>query len=82
MISHNITLKGVIVIDHLIEKFDVEINWATESFIKEWQSGSYKKYSDCPSYEELKTLLDSVNILRKYCGWEKMTIKGIVEFYS
>lgn len=66
--------------DHLIDKFDCNIDWAWESFRDEWITGQYKKYSECPSYYELKTLLDSVNILRKYMGWEKITIKDKLEF--
>lgn len=61
--------------DHLIDDFDVHIDWAWDYFYKEWKTGNYKKFSDCPSYNELKTLLDSVNILRTYIGWERITIK-------
>ncbi|MFR1707622.1 MAG: hypothetical protein ACLSV2_01875 [Clostridium sp.] len=50
--------------------------------MKEWITGNYKKYSDCPSYKELKVLLDSVNILRKYYGWESVTVTEIVEDYN
>ncbi|MDU1412702.1 MAG: hypothetical protein E6929_07800 [Clostridium sp.] len=67
--------------DHLIDDFDIHIEWATDSFIKEWKSGKYRKYKECPSYTELKALIDSVNILRVYIGMEKITVKGIVEFY-
>ena len=67
--------------DHLIDNFDVHIEWATDNFIKEWKSGKYKKFKECPSYKELKVLIDSVNILRDYVGMKKITIKGIVGFY-
>lgn len=66
--------------DHLIDDFDVHIEWATDNFIKEWKSGKYKKFKECPSYNELKVLIDSVNILRVYIGWTKLTIRQIVVF--
>lgn len=65
--------------DHLIDDFDVHIDWIWKYFYKEWKTGNYKKFSDCPSYKELKVLLDSVNILRTYIGWERITIKGKLE---
>jgi len=48
-------------------------------FYKVWTSTKYKKFSECPSYYELKTLLDSVNPLRKYIGWETLSIKGMLD---
>lgn len=66
--------------DHLIDKFDIHIEWAFKYFEKEWKSGKYKKYSECPSYKELKTLLDSVNILRVYMEWNRLSIKEMLEY--
>ena len=68
--------------DHLIDQFEVYIDSSFNDFRKEWTSKKYKTYSDCPSYGELRTLLDSVNPLRKYEGWELLTIKDMLEEYE
>jgi len=68
--------------DHLIDQFDCYLEWSKREFIEEWNSGKYKKYSECPSYKELKALIDSVNILRVYYGWTRLTIKQLVAFCS
>jgi hypothetical protein len=47
----------------------------------EWKSGKYKKYSDCPSYPELKTLISASNIMRKYIGWEPLRIKDMMDTF-
>jgi hypothetical protein len=64
--------------DHVIDGFEVYIECAFEDFYAEWKTGEYKKYSDCPSYGELRTLLDSVNILRKYMSWDNLRIKDMI----
>lgn len=66
------------IIDHLIDNFDVYIDWAFGDFYQEWKSGQYKKFSECPSYYELKTIINSVNHLRKYIGWEALSIKEMI----
>ncbi|NMM65533.1 hypothetical protein HBE96_23430 [Clostridium sp. P21] len=66
--------------DHLIDNFDVYIEDSFNDFYKEWTSKKYKKFSECPSYGELKTLLDSVNPLRKYIGWESLSIKQMLDW--
>lgn len=65
--------------DHLIDKFDVYIEDSFENFAEEWKSGNYKKFGDCPHYGELKTLLDSVNTLRSYMSWDRLTISEMLE---
>jgi len=35
-------------------------------FIIEWQSGLYKKISECPSYGAVKAYCDARNVLSKY----------------
>lgn len=66
--------------DHLILKFESYIEFEFNQFYEEWISGKYKKYSECPSYISLKAILDSVNILHKYMGWERMTISKMISF--
>lgn len=70
----------MIIIDHLIDKFDVYIDSSFSDFYDEWKSGQYKKFAECPSYSELKTLLNSVNHLRKYIGWEALSTKEMIAY--
>jgi len=71
----------VIVIDHVLDAirphYEVTLDW----FMEEQRTGKYKKFSDNPYYEELKALIDVMNILRKYLGWETIRLKDEVEFY-
>lgn len=61
--------------DHAIESLQGFIDSVFDyEFMPEWKSGKYKKYSDCPSYPELKTLISASNIMRKYIGWEPLRI--------
>jgi len=50
-------------------------------FIEEHRKGNYKKLSDNPYYDEIKALIDSMNILRKYLGWDPIRLKDEVNFY-
>ena len=65
--------------DHLIEKFSIYIEFEFNMFYEELKLGKYgAKYSEQPSYHVLKTLIDSVNILRKFYGWETLSIKEMI----
>lgn len=63
----------------MIESFEAHIDFDFDCFYKELQSHEYKKYSDCPSYAGLKATIDSVNILRKHMGWERLNIRKMVK---
>ena len=67
--------------DHAINSlrpyYEVTLDW----FIEEHRSGEYKKLSDNPYYEEVKALIDAMNTLRKYMGWETIKLKDEVQFY-
>ena len=68
--------------DHAIESLQDFIDVTFEyQFMPEWKSGKYKKYSDCPSYPELKTLISASNIMRKYIGWEPLRIKDMMDTF-
>lgn len=65
--------------DHAIESLQSFIDVTFEyEFLPEWKSGKYKKYSDCPTYNELKTLIDASNIMRKYIGGQSLSIKSML----
>ena len=51
------------------------------NFVEAQRTGEYKRFSDNPFYSEMKALIDSMNILREYLGWEVLTLKQEVEFY-
>lgn len=69
--------------DHAIESLEPYIDATFEyEFLPQWKSGKYKKYADCPSYGELKALIDASNIMRKYLGWEPLKIKNMLEMYD
>lgn len=65
------------VLDSMKSHYEISFGW----FMEEQRTGEYKKFSDNPFYGEVKALIDSMNILRKYMGWEKITLKSEVEFY-
>ena len=67
--------------DHAINSlrpyYEVTLDW----FIEEHRLGEYKKLSDNPYYEEVKALIDAMNTLIKYMGWETIKLKDEVQFY-
>lgn len=66
--------------DHVIEgmqpHYEVLLDW----YIKEHRKGQYKKLSDNPYYGEVKALIDAMNILRKYLGWETIKLSEEVSW--
>lgn len=51
--------------DHVID-YIKEYMWSeTNDFVEEWQSGEYKKLSDCPTYPIIKAYCDAIRILGK-----------------
>jgi len=58
------------VLDAMHPHYDVLLDW----FVEEHKKGKYKKLSDNPYYDELKSLIDAMNILRKYLGWNSIKL--------
>ncbi len=56
--------------------YDVYFN----HFMEYQREGKYKKLSDNPMYEEVKAIIDAMNILRKYLGWETIKLSGEVKW--
>lgn len=67
--------------DHAINSLEPFYEVTLDQFVEEHRSGKYKKLSENPFYEELKALVDAMNILRKYLGWETIKLKDTVKFY-
>lgn len=67
--------------DHVLngirEHYQVSLEW----FIEEHTKHNYRKYSDNPFYEEVKTLIDAMNVIHVYMGMDKITLKSEIEFY-
>lgn len=66
--------------DHVLNGMQPYYEAALDQFLEEHRSGKYKKLSDNPFYYEVKALIDSINILRKYMGWDPIRLKDEVEF--
>ncbi len=67
--------------DHAINSLQPFYEVTLDQFVEEHRSGKYKKLSDNPYYEEVKALIDAMNILRKYLGWGTIKLKDEVKFY-
>ncbi len=66
--------------DHVLDAIRPHYEVTFDLFVKEHKKGKYKKLSDNPYYAELKALIDSMNILRKYLGWENLKLSDEVKW--
>lgn len=66
--------------DHVLEAMQPHYDVLLEWFIEEHKKGQYKKLSDNPYYEEIKALIDAMNILRKYLGWGSIKLSEEVSW--
>jgi hypothetical protein len=66
--------------DHVLEGMQPHYDVLLEWFIKEHKKGQYKKLSDNPYYDEVKALIDAMNILRKYLGWDSIKLSEEVSW--
>lgn len=67
--------------DHVLNGMQPYYEVTLDQFMEEHRSGKYKKFSDNPYYDEIKALIDSMNVLRKYMGWDSIRLKDEVNFY-
>lgn len=54
--------------DHVIEYILDYMFFDKKCFVEEWQSGKYKKISDCPTYPCVKTYCDVITVLNRMDG--------------
>jgi hypothetical protein len=66
--------------DHVLEGMQPHYDVLLEWFIEEHKKGQYKKLSDNPYYDEVKALIDAMNILRKYLGWDSIKLSDEVKW--
>ncbi len=64
------------VLDAMQPHYEVLLDW----FVEEQRKGQYKKLADNPYYEEIKALIDAMNILRKYLGWDSIKLSDEVKW--
>lgn len=64
------------VIDAMMPHFEPLMDW----FMEEQTEHQYKKLSDNPYYGEVKAMIDAMNILRKYLGWETMKLSEEIQY--
>lgn len=67
--------------DHVLEGIREHYEIYLDNFIQEHKTGKYKKLSDNPHYWPVKTLIDSMNIIRKYLEWDTIKLSEEVERY-
>jgi len=67
--------------DHVLNGMQPYYEVTLDQFMEEHRTGKYKKLSDNPYYDEVKALIDSMNILRKYMGWDPIRLKDEVGYY-
>lgn len=53
--------------DHAIDSLRVWFDIEYDYLKKEWQSGNYKKLSECPSFKAVTAYRDALNVLIKAC---------------
>lgn len=52
--------------DHAMSYLYDYMSYSVDDLKKEFNSGSYSKLSECPSYKEVKAYCDSYNALERY----------------
>lgn len=65
------------VLDAMEPHYEVTLDW----FLEEHREKNHKRLSDNSYYHEIKALIDSMNILRKFLGWETIKLSEQVAFY-
>ena len=67
--------------DHVLEGMKAHYEVMLDLFLEEQRTGKHKTFSNNPFYGEVKALIASMNISRKYLGWDPIRLKDEVEFY-
>ena len=65
--------------DHVIDFILDYMQMDKDDFRQEWESGKYKKISDCPTYPYIKAYCDAIKALNRLDGrYSGITPKGII----
>lgn len=66
--------------DHVYNSIASFYDVYLDEFMEYQREGNFKKLSDNPMYGEVKTIIDAMNIIRKYLGWETIKLSEEVKF--
>lgn len=68
--------------DHVLDAIVAHYEPYLDHFMDYQREGNYKKLSDNPLYEELKAIIDAMNSIRKYLGYENIKLSEEVKYYG
>ena len=68
--------------DHVLNSIEAHYEPYLWEFMDYHKTGEYKKLSDNPMYEEIKAIIDAMNCIRKYLGWETIKLSEEVKYYE
>lgn len=66
--------------DHVYDAIANFYDIYLDEFVKEHKKGNYEKLSDNPGYTEIKTIIESMNVLGKYLGYENVKLSEAVKW--
>lgn len=68
--------------DHVLNSISSFYDVYLDEFMEYQREGKYKKLSDNPMYEEIKAIIDAMNCIRKYLGYENIKLSEEVKYYD
>lgn len=68
--------------DHVLNSIASFYDVYLDEFMEYQREGKYKKLSDNPMYEEIKAIIDAMNCIRKYLGYENIKLSEEVKYYD
>lgn len=68
--------------DHVIDAIGVHLDIRIAILTEDWQSGKYRKLSDCPPYEDCRALVEAIHCLERHYYGESQTpsVRELVKF--
>lgn len=67
------------VMDHVLNSIQPFYDVTLREFMEAEKIGNYKKLSENPIYGELKAIIDAMNCINKYMGWETIKLSEEVK---
>lgn len=68
--------------DHVLNSIKAHYEPYLWEFMDYHKKGNYEKLSDNPIYKEIKTIIDAMNVIRKYLGYENIKLSEEVKNYD
>ena len=66
--------------DHVLEAMQPHYDAYFSLFLEEHREKKHRKLAENVYYEEVKALIDAMNILRKYLGWKTVKLSEEVNW--